>query len=190
MQFRHLFAAALLAAVAGISACSSPTQPTASLPNESDNLVVYSLTGSPPAFPTGLDFAGRRVVRPGLRSDGAPNFDLAFDARTAGQVTIYPAKLVVQALRTPTVGVRVATESSFDAIHAAPTTGYVTDSSVVVSVGKPFIIETLSLSCSFGEFNYAKLVVDSVGTAGGVYVRMLLNPSCGYRSLDPGFPKN
>ena len=51
-------------------------------------------------------------------------------------------------------------------------------------------VQTPGTACSSSVPLYAKFVVDSVvGAERAMYVRMRLDPNCGFRSLAPGRPE-
>ena len=61
------------------------------------------------------------------------------------------------------------------------------------ALGQTLAIETSGATCSTTYPLHAKLVVDSIGAAAvgrPIYVRVRVNPNCGFRSLEPGLPKS
>src|SRR6185436_14326694 len=90
MKFRLAILAAI-PAVAVLNACGDPTNLKATLPTSVDSLSVFALSGTPPAYPSGVSIVARQPVR----VDGFAAFDVAFDINANGQAMIYPVKLVV-----------------------------------------------------------------------------------------------
>jgi hypothetical protein len=185
---------ALLAAmfvVVGLSACSNPTNLKASLPTAVDTLSVFALSGTPPTYPSGVSILARQAVR----VDGFASFDVALDINAAGHVVIYPVKLVVSSPGgSRPVGLLKQT-SVFDSLAVAPNTGYETDSSLVMSPGEVVVVQSAHNSsgdlCQFALSPniYAKIAVDSVNLASRtLYLRLGLDPNCGFRSFVTGIP--
>jgi hypothetical protein len=190
---------ALLAAmfvVVGLSACSNPTNLKASLPTTVDSLSVFALSGTPPTYPSGIAILARQPVRvDGFGVDGLPFFDVALDIDAAGHAIIYPVKLVVISPRgsRPVGLIKVA--GVFDSVTDAPKTGYEADSSLVMAPGEVVVVQSahntsgdlcqLALSPNI----YAKIAVDSIDIASRtLFLRLGLDPNCGFRSFVTGIP--
>lgn len=178
--------AACLAAAAVIACGKNPYGPLPLFAVRADTTVAYALSGTPGTVPAALD-----LVRGGaVGIDGSASFDLAVDLDASGRVVLYPARLVVSpAVGTRLVGVR-KTGEAFDAITSAPAGAYQTDTATVVSVGEAFVVETTRngpgdpCQGSFTPQLYARVVVDSVNSGTrAMYIRSVLNPNCGVRSL-------
>jgi hypothetical protein len=89
---------------------------------------------------------------------------------------------------TPRVGFRTVT-TAFDSLRRAPTGGFTFDSAFVVTVGQTVAVESQTGGCAPTAPLRAKLVVDSVSRAtNSIFLRVLTNPNCGFRSLLPGRP--
>ena len=195
---------AVLAAVAGMAACggTDPYAPIASFDTQLTPFVVYPLSTASPLLPTAISLSQSVAVRPAVRTNLSLNFDVALDLDATGKVRLLPPKLVVapQAGGSLVTGFQVLTNTTFDALSRAPNTGYQFDSATVVSPGQLVVVQTqgagvLSAVCSPSTPMYAKLVIDSVplvpGTgARAIYLKARIDPNCGFRSLDPGIPKN
>jgi hypothetical protein len=187
---------ALIAAmfvVAGLNACGDPTNIQANIPTSVDSLSLFALSGTPPTYPSGIAILSRQPVR----VDGFASFDVAFDINAAGSAVISPVKLVVI---TPggsrPVGL-LRVPGTFEAALEAPKTGYEADSSLVLVPGEVVIVQsahnTQSDLCQFAinPNIYAKIVVDSVNLASRtLFLRMGLDPNCGFRSFADGIPKS
>ena len=81
----------------------------------------------------------------------------------------------------------------FDAVTLAPRQGYVFNDSLTVDPGEVVVVQTtVPRYCGFPypQQMYAKFVVDSVKAADrAVYFRLVVDPSCGFRSFLPGIPR-
>lgn len=186
-RLRSLCAAFGLAALAG--ACEDPLSITASLPIRTDTLILYALTGTPPTFPNALN----TIFAQPVRADGNFGFDVAFDINAANQVVVLPVRLVSGSLdASRRVGVQ-RSDSAFDALMRAPSTGFRYDSLFVAGLGETIVIQARSRSCvnDLSPLIYSKIVVDSVNlTRRSIHLRITADPNCGFRSFAPGIPTN
>jgi hypothetical protein len=190
MQLRLPALFIAVSAVAAMSACDNPTA-EASLPNlEDSTLVVYAVNGSPQNAPTaiGVRFGAIASVSPGF------NFDVAFDLTTSGNVQVYtPRALASQLVAVHRVGLK-DTVAAFSTVLRVPGGGFTYDSSMVVPVGRTFLVDASDANCLGairGPQIRAKLRVDSVNTTTkAFYIHILSNPNCGFMSLAPGTPKD
>lgn len=200
MQLRTFLRAALLPCVVGVlgaTACSDPFKPQAQLDTFADGLVVFGYSGSSAQSPAAIDLSGPRAVRVGTRTDvvagvgpvTSPTFDIAVDVNAAGKVVLYPSPLLLASSVVPRrIGFRTVA-TPFDSLTRAPAGGFRFDSAYVVSVGDVVAIEAQTGGCTSTAPLRAKLVVDSVSrAANAVFLRVLTNPNCGFRSLAPGRP--
>lgn len=184
---RLLRVAAVALAVLAV-ACGDPTRATATSANMLLSLNVYALTGSPPSTPNAVAlFGGLR------RADATFDFDLAFDLDASGKVVLYPVRALAGTLAgslSSRIGLQVVS-GTFEALREAPTGIYDTLTVRTISPGTVVAIEVVDQrgQCRFsfgGQFQYAKLVVDSVNVpTRRVYFRTVTDPNCGYRSLVP-----
>ena len=181
---------ALGALVVTAIACSDPTAAKATLAVQTDTLVAFALSGSPPQFPAALNTVFRSVVR----VDVDHNYDVAFDVDAAGNVRLIPVRLMGGAT---TASRRVGVQKSaqrFAALTKAPTSGYVYDSVVVVKPGEAAAIELTSPNqCvfTFSSLLYSKIGIDSVNTTTRqIYFQTSHDPNCGFKSFLAGVPKN
>jgi hypothetical protein len=184
---------ATMSVVVGLNACGDPTNLQANLPTTVDTLSVFALSGTPPTYPSGISLVARQAVR----VDGFASFDVAFDINAAGNAVIYPVKLVVLTPgNTRAVGfIKVA--GVFDQVLAAPKTGFGLDTGIVMVPGEVVVVQSAhnldSDLCVFAinPNLYAKFTVDSVNLSNRLlYLRMGLDPNCGFRSFATGIPAN
>ncbi len=196
-QRMHLrYSAAAVAALAGlalVTGCKDTNILTASLPVATDTLVAYALTGTSARLPSALAV----TIRSTVRVDGAGSFDVGFDFDSAGRVIVSPVRVLVNQLSgAPQVGIQALFTTPFDSIKSAPGGYYRPDTALVVTPGHPFVLlvsrTTASNVCLYNPnpHVYAKVVIDSTtpATTRAIYMRVVTDPNCGYRSLLPGLP--
>jgi hypothetical protein len=187
---------ALLAAVSvvvGLNACGDPTNVGANLPTSVDTLSVFALTGTPPTYPSAISIVARQAVR----VDGFATFDVAFDINAAGNAVIYPVKLVVSSPGGSRPVGLIKVGGVFDQVLAAPKSGFGADSGIVMAPGEVVVVQsphnTSGDLCVFAinPNLYAKFTVDSVNLSTRLlYLKMGLDPNCGFRSFATGIPVN
>jgi len=190
------YPAAAVAALAGLvlaTGCKDTSILQASLPVATDTLMVYATTGTPPNLPSGISITYRSSVR----VDGSAAFDVAFDFDSLGQVIVSPVRVLVNQLSgAPAVGIKTEFTTPFDNITSAPGGYYRPDTSIVVTPGQPFVVltnrATGSDACVYdpNPTIYAKMVIDSTfaTTSRAIYLRMVSDPNCGYKSFAAGLP--
>lgn len=192
-------AAAVLATcfgAAAFAACGNPLGLRASIEVQFDTLAVYAMSGTPVTYPAAFDVGGQRVTR--ITAEIA--FDVAFDIALDGRARLVPARQVAATRdlggfgpsSSPRVGLQKAT-GTFESLSRAPNGGYAHDSTLVVATGEAVFVEVTSDICQFSLSSqiYGKLVVDSIDTAARrLYFRSVVDPNCGFRSLQPGIPRN
>ncbi len=183
-------ALALVACASILTACDDPNLLEAQLPTVEDVYDVFALTGTPAAYPSGIN----TYVRSTVRVDGNANFDVAFDLDGQGKVIIYPVQKVVTLINSARrVGLRKV-PGAFDDLDIAPS-GVYADSALVVSPGEVFVAQAIRNgagdACQFNisPYIYTKLVVDSIATESrAMRVTAVLDPNCGFRSFESGIP--
>jgi hypothetical protein len=176
-----------------LAACKDPLRIKADQSVTTVGLSAFALSGTPPNFPSALYTPQPQVVRP----DGTLGFDLAFDLDATGQIVILPVQLVGDATITGRrVGLQKVAEAFAD-LKSAPRDGYKFDSTFVVTPG-----QTVAVIAPHGGANdicylrlstdiFSKVVVDSVNAAARlIYFKVTADPNCGFRSFEPGIPKN
>ena len=130
-----------------------------------------------------------------MRVDGFASFDVALDIDAAGNAIIYPVKLVVSSPGGSRPVGLLKVLATFDSVAAAPTTGYEADSSLVIARGQVVVVQSAHNSsgdlCQFALSPniYAKIAVDSVNLLSRtLFLRLGLDPNCGFRSFVTGIP--
>ncbi len=186
--------APLLLAGLGAAACgdTSSLLNSANIENVTRTFSVYALTGSSNALPAAYRFTTESIERPQLLSNGALNFDIAFDITSDGRVRFLPARFVVPTppAGAPTLGLQ-RMSTSFASLERAPSKGFQSDSAVTVAVGETYTVQLPNSGCIYGEPFYAKITVDSVlATERRMVMRSLVNRNCGFLSLTTGLPKD
>jgi hypothetical protein len=188
---RSLGRAALPLLAVLTAGCSDDTRFPAQFDNQFYNIIVGAINGTPLNEPAGLSTYDTFVVR----LDGTYNFDVAFDIDASGRPIVVPQALV----GTPSgaarpVGLqRMGTD--FDGLTIAPRarSAWVFDSAFTVTPGEVIAIQSRPSPCAFDfdPYLYSKLRVDSVKTTTRkLYVTVVTNPNCGYRSFLPGRPQD
>jgi hypothetical protein len=184
------FALALIASASVLTACDDPALLRASLPTVQDVYTVFALTGTPAAYPSGLN----TYVRAAVRVDGNANFDVAFDIDDTGHAILYPVQKIVSQLGSARkVGLRKVS-GGFDDVTSAPTGTYA-DSIVVASPGDIVIVQAARNgsgdACQFdiSPYIYTKVLVDSIAVdTRTVVLQTVMDPNCGFRSFEAGIP--
>lgn len=177
-----------LATVLVASACEDPFQLRATRPTIDVSLEAWAMSGTAPTLPSVLLVPVAVMSRP----DAAGSFDLAFDIDANGRVVVLPVGSVVATLSGSRPIGFLRPSQAYDAILEAPSGGYATDSSLVLSAGDSFLVRIPSGFCQF-EFRkeiYAKFRLDSIIPAERrMRIAGRINPNCGFRSLQTGIPE-
>jgi hypothetical protein len=179
-----------LAVFAAAAACSGTTDLVARFDNLAYQPALYALNGSPIGAPTAVNTVFAATVRP----DATFDFDVAFDLDAQGRAIVYAQRR----LGHPAGGAgrQVAlqpVDEQFDALERAPETQWVVDSLLTVEVGDVFVVRVVASICQFdlSPYVFSKIVVDSVDVPNRrLWASALTNPNCGFRSLQPGRPRN
>jgi hypothetical protein len=191
MNLRKLALGAAVAPLFFFVACSDTNPFAAQLPTTADVYTIFALTGTPPAYPSGLNTFARSPTR----VDGNASFDVAFDINSDGNAVLYPVKLIVTSVSGDRqVGLRKVA-GTFDSITEAPSGTYQTDTAVVASKGEIVVVEanrgTSGDVCSFNLSPniYTKILVDSIDVASHtITIQTVMDPNCGFRSFADGIP--
>lgn len=183
-----VFLAAVAAAFALASCASSDT--VAELDTETYAVSVYALNGSALSAPTAVNTQSRAVVR----AEATFDFDVAFDIDSTGKPEVITQRRVGMPLGTAghEVGLQAPT-GSFDAITDAPKDGWKLDSTLTTGVGQVVTMRVGASACvlNLTPYMYTKFVIDSLSLAQRrLWLTVLTDPNCGFRSLVPGRPKH
>jgi hypothetical protein len=125
------------ATVVTLSACGDPLGIQATLPVFTEALGLFALSQAPPSYPTAVDTPFGRAVPVTVSA----SFDFAFDIDASGNILVHPARRV---LNSPAGVNRVALQKvtgTFESVESAPTSGFVKDSSIVVTIGEVVVVE-------------------------------------------------
>lgn len=184
------FALAMIASASILTACDDPALLRATLPTVQDVYTVFALTGTPAAYPSGLNTYSRAPVR----VDGNAAFDVAFDIDNDGNAVLYPVQKVVSSIGgTRKVGLRKVA-GTYGEISEAPSGTYA-DSVIVAAPGDVVIVQASRNgsgdACAFdiSPYIYTKVLVDSVAVnTRTVVLQTVMDPNCGFRSFEAGVP--
>lgn len=184
LSFRTVASFALCA----IAACSGLNDPVAGFDTVRYNSALFAINGSPAGAATAINTANALTVRVGVTFE----FDVAFDIDATGRAVVLTQRAV--GLPQNAVGHTVALQpltGTFDSILEAPDGGWVADSVLTVGVGQVFAVRASANVCQlFGSpFLYSKAVVDSIRTSERrMWLTVVTDPNCGFRSFGPGRP--
>jgi hypothetical protein len=187
-----LAALIVAASVVAGSACSDFTGVPASLPTLADSGTAYAINGAPLGAPTALYVFGGSLVA----ADANFIFDIAFDLDSAGGIVLLPQRAVASGLApTHTVALQVDSTHDFDEITRAPGSGYRADTAITVRRNQVVLAQVADVNaCTYsltGSTVYAKFVVRAINReARTLSVRYTVDPNCGFRSFNPGVPKD
>jgi hypothetical protein len=181
---------AALAVLAGAGGCSDPNVlAKASLTNEVDTLLLWSLTDGPLNQPSAYSLNSRNGVR---TWEAGTNFEFAFDETANGAPVLLPIE-VLGLLPTGAVkpGLKRSTVT-FDQMTKAPLNGYQGSDTIPIAVGDRFFVRTTVSTCSaLGVPLYGKIEILALDpVAHTVKLRALADQNCGYRGLNLGIPKH
>jgi hypothetical protein len=184
-------ALAIIASASILTACDDPALLRAGLPTVEDSYTIFALSGTPAAYPSGIN----TYLRAPVRVDGNANFDVAFDLDAEGNALIHPVQKVVSSLSgTRRIGLRKVS-GTFESVTIAPTGTYA-DSTIVASAGEVVIVQSARNgsgdACQFdiSPYIYAKLLIESITVeTRTIVVKSVLDPNCGFRSFEQGIPE-
>jgi hypothetical protein len=190
-KFAKLWVAAGL--VTAVAACDDDLGLAAFAVREPAQITVYAMNGTAQTLPAGIEIKLLQAVR----IDPSWLFDLAFDLDASNNVIVHTPKSVsTELVSLPRIGLQPSSQT-FAQLIDAPTSGFVYDSLLTVPIGQTIVVDKIDPTCNrfggaFLGFNIrAKFVIDSVITSRRpIYLTMLSNPNCGFKSLEPGEPKD
>ncbi|HZJ01893.1 MAG TPA: hypothetical protein VFD22_14620 [Gemmatimonadaceae bacterium] len=184
------FALVMIASASVLTACDDPALLRAQLPTVEDVYTVFALTGTPAAYPSGLNTYARAAVR----VDGNAGFDVAFDIDQNGNAVLYPVQKIVSTIGgTRKVGLRKVSGDFGDVLEAP--SGTYADSTIIAAPGDVVIVQSTQNgaggACQFdiSPFIYTKILVDSIAVdTKTVVLQTVLDPNCGFKSFEAGIP--
>jgi hypothetical protein len=186
-------AAGMVACMSAASACGDDLGFNAFEVPDPVSLTVYALNGTAQTLPAGVDIRLLDVVR----VDPNFAFDLAFDLNASNEVVVHTVRNVsTELVNLPRIGLQTST-FTFDQLIDSPASGFTYDSLLTVPIGTTVVVDKIDPTCNrfggaFLGFNIrAKFVIDSISTSRrAMYLKVLSNPNCGFKSLEPGEPKD
>ena len=184
---RQILSSVALAALL-CSACGDATDAVAGRDTVTYKSSVFAVNGSSIGSPTAINTSTATTVRAEIGYD----FDIAFDIDGTGKAVVMTQRFVGAPFGT--TGRPVSLQlmpGSFDAVLEAPANGWVADSMVTIGVGDVVAVRANVSACAidFSPFMYTKLVVDSLNAATrNLWLTLVTDPNCGFRSLEPGRP--
>jgi hypothetical protein len=181
MRFIPLYLALLVAA-----ACSDDNGlPDATLNNLERTDTLYALVGTPITTPSAYALEGNRRIRTDISTD----FDFAYNVEPDGRHVLVP-RAVLGISESVNPGFQAST-ATFEAIHDAPSNGYITDAVIPIAVGERYVVRSRITCASIGVPKYGKVEIISFDdVARTVAFRILTNDNCGFKGLEPGLPDN
>lgn len=191
MQGRFVALLVTAGAIAALEGCRGVSGIRAQFENvDRPDVALYAMNGTAPTLPSAILL--RAVSAVPVTADF--NFDIAVDLDDTGAVVIHTVKSVAsEFVPAHRVGLDTTT-LAFQQVTRAPSSGFHYDSSMVVRVGQTVLVQAVDRGCSIysllGQNIHAKLVVDSVKRADRrIFLHLFVDPNCGFRSLEPGTPK-
>lgn len=186
MRLRILTA---LAAATAIAACSNDNLlPLPSDSNKVDTVVLGALRSTSIETPSAYSVVNENSVRTDAPLGSL--FDFLYDIDSLKGPAFYPAEVVGVVPPSSTNPGLKRMAVPFDSIKIADLNGYVNDSIVPVDSGNVFLVRS-GTACASGIAQYGKLEILQVDTAAHtVTFQVLVDNNCGYRGLEPGYPKH
>jgi hypothetical protein len=185
LRLRARLLTAMTGLVLFVAACGEPFGlPVTRIENVIDTVSLFALDGTPVATPSAYQIETSTPVR----TDRSGGFDFAFNITATGT----PVLLPTGALGLTGASGLQRSQTAFDSVTIAPGGGWVLDSAVAADSGAVVLARSRLTVCTFGAsvFYYAKLNVLRVDTAARrIDFEILVDPSCGYRGLEPGVPR-
>ncbi|GJG87589.1 hypothetical protein tb265_27700 [Gemmatimonadetes bacterium T265] len=181
----------------GAAACGGkdPYAPTAYLPTIGTTFVMYPLSTVVAPQNSAIELRTPTEVRPAVYLSSTlgelvPNFDVAFDVDSTGQIVLLPPKLVVSPTYSPRTGFQISS-TLFDSLKAAPGGTYQADSAFRVKVGQTIVAQVQGTGCTVASPFYVKMVIDSVNaTTRAMYLSARVDPNCSFKSFAAGVPSS
>jgi hypothetical protein len=174
---------ATLALALFTTACAGDQLGDAFFENTVDTVVIGSLEGTPVAVASAYSISEDRLVR----TDLTGGFDFVYLLKDGRHLLVPLDALGLGGNTNP--GLQHSS-AAFDAIVNPPSSGYIADDSVAVSVGDVLVARS-RVTCILGVPQYGKLEILAVDDAARTLTfRVVANTNCGFRELGPGFPED
>jgi hypothetical protein len=183
-----------LPAVLALACSDNPILPPAQVPVAEQQITLYGLTGTPVNTPSGYNMI--QLVE--VRLDQTNDFDFALEIAPESTLGLGTGGTLAAALLprgyfgfAPDGGLQRLPDQPLDSIHIAPETGYERNFPVRIDSGAVLVAASRIQFCNFNVYRpkYAKLEIRQLDYgARRAVIRVVLDPNCGYRSLDPGIP--
>jgi hypothetical protein len=176
------------------SACDDSTGLRASFNNRELPFTVFPVNGTAQTLPAGILIRAPELAR----VDSRWAFDIAFDMDATGKVTVHSVRALASEVLASVarIGLQIDSSRTYAEITRAPGGGFAYDTSLTLPIGKTLLIDKLDPTCAqfgggFLGYNIkAKMIIDSINLASrSIFVHMLSNPNCGFRSLQTGLPE-
>jgi hypothetical protein len=179
--------------VGALAACDDDLGLAAFAVRDPVEMTVYAMNGTAQRLPAGIEIRSLAVKS----IDPSWAFDLAFDLDASNAIVVHTVRDVsTELVNLPRIGLQKST-LSFNELIDAPTSGFVYDSLLTIPIGQLVVVDKVDPTCNrlggaFLGFNIrAKFVVDSINASRrAIYLKVLSNPNCGFKSLEPGEPKD
>ena len=195
LRMRHLLLLPVLAAA--LAACGTDAQlPPAGQAVTQQQITLYALTGTSVLTPSAYSMTPGVMIE--VRVDQTTDFDFAFDIGIDSVLGVGTTGDTVAVLLprgalglTADGGLQRST-LAFDSIVAAPLNGYEREHPLAVTQGSVLIAASRLLQCTYQIIRpraVAKLVIDQLDfVQRRAVIRLVIDPNCGYLSLQPGIP--
>ena len=177
-----LAALCALALAAANAACGNPfaLPPAIDIPVDT-TITLYSMTGTAVWLPSAVDMVNKYLVR----TDTTYAFDFALDMPDSLGDSV-PLLLPPGAFGLPRDGGLQISKIPFDSLTYAPDGGYDQVAGQRLALGTVVLASSRTQACNYNIAHplYAKLKILVINAAArSVTLHMLLDPNCGYRSL-------
>lgn len=168
-------------------ACSGTQLSPADTSNVVDTFTLGALHGAALSYPSAFDV----TIGLPVRTDETSGFDFIYDIDTLGRHVFIPLHaLVGLGVVTGSNPGFVVESGTFDALAKAPSDGYVTTDTLVITPGEVLAVRS-RVACYLSVPQYGKLqVIDFNDSTRTMRVEALSDINCGYTNLQPGLPTN
>ena len=167
-------------------ACGDFTAVKATRQVFSASVGLFSLNTAPIGAPNALSIGSATTTR----ADASFGYDMAFQLDTVSPIRLIPLRLIASTLAgSHRVGFQKSA-TDYDSLFLAPVDGYKYDTTFAARPGATTLISVENPSVCFGSLKgstyYAKMIIDSVDVQRKIYLRLTVDPNCGFRGLLAG----